>query len=34
MWGETVSKVLPRMKNQSTVLNLDFVKDVEDVTYF
>ncbi|XP_065893823.1 uncharacterized protein [Dysidea avara] len=32
MWGETVSKVLPLMKDQSTVLYLDFVKDVEDVT--
>ena len=32
MWGETVSKVLPLMKNQSTVLYLDFVKDVEDIT--
>ena len=32
MWGETASKVLPMMKNQSTVLYLDFVKDIEDVT--
>jgi len=32
MWEETVSKVLPLTRDQSTVLYLDFVKDVEDVT--
>ena len=32
MWEETVSKVLPLMRDQSTVFYLDFVKDVEDVT--
>jgi len=32
MWEETVSKILPLMRDHSTVLYLDFVKDVEDVT--
>ena len=32
MLGEIVSKILPLMKDQSTVLYLNFVKGVDDVT--
>jgi len=33
-WGETITKIKSMMKTQSTVLYLDFVRDVEDVTDF
>ena len=34
MWGEAVAKIKCALNSLSTVLYLDFVRDVEDVTEF